>query len=507
MRKFVAIALSCCTVLAMAACKATPKTEIVKGKSLDKMIDLATSSTPSGANIAEKLGAQKTYTKELVDAKGKVTIHVNANVILPDAQGVSVKRVEPTMITQDQVNALKTQLVKGSLFSGDDYVMTKSEIQQKILALQADINKRGGSSAQPSPGNGSRDQAIIQSEQAQVQELQNQLAKAPDTHVKTPIDGQLKPDEDYGQKVYGLAQTDQWGYESFTVLNFSDNYGSMVEYTRQKNGFSRDMGYFSTKETIAETESWGGRPIVASSDISKIPDVTITKEQAIEKGNALIASLGITDMVCTTAEKEYGGSYDTVNGTMGAKLGGETPEYLNPRQCVWFLRFGRVVDKVPITYTVYDCIKTEDDQQSQPWPYEDMTFAIDDSGILGFSWRSPYKGTDTVTQNCSLASFADSMKVFESMALVVNAWDGYAEGNPNLTNIDITVNKIQFGLTRITEQNKRNSGLLVPCWDFIGTVNYVMTTNGQKKTMPDGPVPILTVNAIDGSIINRNLGY
>jgi len=504
MKRIAAIALSCLAVLAMTSCKSTPDKEIVKGKSLDKMIDSATQTAPQGANLTEKLGAQKTYTKELVDPTGKVKIHVNADVQIPDTQSVTVKRVEPAKFTQDQVNALKAQLVKGDLFSGDDYVPTKGEIQQKIIALQADIAKLGGVPTPGTNGQLTREQQLAQMEQQQVQALQNDLATAPDAHTKTPIDGQMKPFDDgsKGQKVYGLAQTDPWGYESFNVIQW-DN-GGIVDYTREKNGFSQKMGYFSTKEEISTTESWGGRPYITSADIAKIPDIALTEEQAKQKANTLISALGITDLVCISAEKAYGGSGDMLTGA--DKFGGN-PTYINPRKCVWFLRYGRVVSGVPVTYTAYDCMKVEDDQQSEPWPYEDMTFAIDDSGIVGFNWRSPYQVTDTVTENSNIASFVDSMNVFDTMALVVNAWDGYAEGNSNLKSIDITIDEIRFGLTRITEQNKRNSGLFVPCWDFIGTVHYISQANGQTKTMPDGPVPVLTINAIDGSVINRSLGY
>ena len=93
------------------------------------------------------------------------------------------------------------------------------------------------------------------------------------------------------------------------------------------------------------------------------------------------------------------------------------------------------------------------------------------------------------------------------MSLAVNAWDGLAQGNTNLVGIDITVDHIEFGLTRITEQDKRDSGLLVPAWDFFGTMIYINEQDGQTKEYKDGPIPILTVNAVDGSIINRSLGY
>jgi hypothetical protein len=152
-------------------------------------------------------------------------------------------------------------------------------------------------------------------------------------------------------------------------------------------------------------------------------------------------------------------------------------------------------------------MKVEEDSQSAPWAYEDMTFVIDDSGIVGLNWRSPYNITDTVTENSNVLSFNDISEVFNTMAPVANAWDGLAEGSPDLTGVEITVDNIKFGLTRVTEQNKRDSGLLVPVWDFMGTMTQIITRNGQEKRYDDGPIPILTINAIDGTIINRSLGY
>jgi hypothetical protein len=152
-------------------------------------------------------------------------------------------------------------------------------------------------------------------------------------------------------------------------------------------------------------------------------------------------------------------------------------------------------------------MKVDENAQSSPWSYEDMIFAIDDSGIVAFEWKSPYKVIETVTENSNLLSFKDAMSVFDNMSLVVNAWEGYAEGSPNLTGIEINVDRIQLGLTRVTEPNKRNSGLLVPVWDFFGTITQVSEVNGQTKKFYEGYVPILTINAIDGSVINRSVGY
>ena len=48
----------------------------------------------------------------------------------------------------------------------------------------------------------------------------------------------------------------------------------------------------------------------------------------------------------------------------------------------------------------------------------------------------------------------------------------------------------------------KNEYMYVPVWDFIGTwkTDYYATEPGKEFTF-------LTINAIDGSIIDRGLGY
>lgn len=506
MKKVICLILAAAASLSLVACQQTPDQAVVKGKSLDKMIEAATTASPGTSGVpttgalADRMGVQPTYQTELADKSGKLKIHVNADVSVPGADSVSVERVERAGITQEQVDVLIKDLMKGKdMFSGDAYKMSKSEIQQKIMDVQTAI------AAQPSEGNSidknpkGKSGAMLQ---AMLSELQKQLETAPDTTQKVPSTGKLEPMEqdiyfEAGEKVHALAQSDA-GYESLGVYNYEKGAANMVDYTREKSAFTKNMGYFSTKDDIKKTEADGFTPYVSSAEIEQIPDVTITVDDAKAKAEALIADLGLDNMVCYSADKGYGGSYDKTE---------DQSQYTNPRKSVWYLRYSRHVNNIPVTYTVWDCIKVEEDMQSEPWPYEDMTFAIDDTGIVGFSWRSPYKMAGTVTENSNLLSFNEITNVFNTMSLAVNAWDGLAQGNPNLVGIDITVDHIQFGLTRVTEQDKRDSGLLVPAWDFFGTMTYISETDGQTKKFSDGPVPVLTVNAIDGSIINRSLGY
>ncbi|HZJ83455.1 MAG TPA: DUF6034 family protein, partial [Clostridia bacterium] len=75
---------------------------------------------------------------------------------------------------------------------------------------------------------------------------------------------------------------------------------------------------------------------------------------------------------------------------------------------------------------------------------------------------------------------------------------------------EMKVTEARLGLMRVTEKDVGDSGLIIPVWDFFGTLTL--------KGKPGQPNPsegdqhyiytsFLTINAIDGSIIDRELGY
>jgi hypothetical protein len=433
-----------------------------------------------------------------VDAKGKVSIHVNADVLVPNASSVAVQRVGQAQISQEQVDALVSRLMKGDLFSGNGYKPSKSEIQNQILQLQATI--ASGDTSKLSPKlQGKNGTAMLQ---MQLDQLQNDLKTAPDQSVKTPVTSKLtamNPDDGEGQGLFALSNPASDVFQSFHAYDYKDG-TTFLRYASEKNAFSKSQNaYFETKEAIEAELNQGLHSLLTQDELDAVPDIKLTKEDAKKTADDIVAALGLQgQLVCVSEDKEYGGGID---------MSADMSTYLNPRRCVWFLRYARSVNGVLVTHTAWDCMKVEQDNQSAPWAYEDMTFAIDDSGVAYFDWESPYNVTGTVTDNSNILSFQDATNIFNTMALVVNAWDGLADGSPNLKSVDIKIDHIQFGLTRVTEQNKRDSGLLVPCWDFFGTMTYNSVVNGKAQTMDDGPIPILTINAIDGSIINRSLGY
>ena len=67
-------------------------------------------------------------------------------------------------------------------------------------------------------------------------------------------------------------------------------------------------------------------------------------------------------------------------------------------------------------------------------------------------------------------------------------------------NVTIDIDSVKLRYTRISEKDSFDTGLLVPVWDFIGT-----KTDQYGYEVHDAI--IMSVNAIDGTVIDKDLGY
>lgn len=61
--------------------------------------------------------------------------------------------------------------------------------------------------------------------------------------------------------------------------------------------------------------------------------------------------------------------------------------------------------------------------------------------------------------------------------------------------LSIDINKVRLNLMRVRTKSSKDMGLVIPVWDYYGS---------------EGPIEetiVLTINAIDGSMVSRELGY
>ncbi len=170
--------------------------------------------------LAEQLNAPAIWQYTGQNAKGNLTIEIDAQVTLPDASAMPIVRVEAADFSQEIVQQFFDFLCADAEFFDDAQPLTKSEIEEMILSTQ---QLRDGPDYEDDPDS----QAEFDIE---IEELKKQYATAPETKEPRLADGKLYliPLIDPRLKVVGE-------YEGISARWESDGQQSARQFTVENN--------------------------------------------------------------------------------------------------------------------------------------------------------------------------------------------------------------------------------------------------------------------------------
>jgi hypothetical protein len=135
-----------------------------------------------------------------------------------------------------------------------------------------------------------------------------------------------------------------------------------------------------------------------------------------------------------------------------------------------------------------------------------ITVAVRDDGVCYLSYSNPYDCGRIIEQDSELLTFAQIMDIFGKMGILSIQ---YLERYEDLQENTMEVYKIQFGYMAVRQPDNIDAYYYVPVWDFYahrtlwGTGGYA---HGKDLGLAWGK-SCLTINAIDGTIIDRTYGY
>lgn len=412
------------------------------------------------------------FTGDWTGQEGKLTIHADAQVVAELGTALPTATVEPREFTQEDVDNLLKVLLKGEpLYS---HVQTKQELQGHLDY----INSPDWTS---DPGKPS-DPASLEARRKELNAWYTaEIAKAPE---EKPILHGFS-DSDDPKRIGGTATVDGTEWE-VSIRNDTD-YGWTSAYIERTDYKYRDY-------TIP------------------LPDAS--KEESIARGNALMQALGLDNYVLTDAQQ------------WTVELPGDNG--------VWRLYYAPTVNGIPVPGVRQDITQTHDGtvyQDYQYWDYackdsenpdtvswylENILLDVGKDGILCFAWTAP--STQPVVQQAEstllpfeeIAAIADTMlpEVIvgpkETPLTQLDQYNGFD------TRMDVDITKVSLSLMRIRDKGSLQ-GTIVPVWDFWGTSDwYDAEPNAygyQEKGMNYEYQPMLTLNAVDGTVVDRQLGY
>lgn len=179
-----------------------------------------------------------------------------------------------------------------------------------------------------------------------------------------------------------------------------------------------------------------------------------------------------------------------------------------PPRCIYIVTLGQSVGGIPCRNVLEanaNNFKTET-SLTPSWFYERIKCVVSDEGIESFGWRAPMEITEIITENANLLPFSEIASIAMRMLPVI--YGGYVHGDDDLLRATLNIDRIQLELQRVTEENAIEYGLVIPVWNFYGEYvsEYEWATFSSKPPY-DLPGALLTINAVDGSVIDPQKGY
>lgn len=525
-------------VFGLSACQESPDSSIIVNKDMDNLIDEAQNGENGSSNVSDVAMNYDSYQTTLQDATLGVTVNVDARVDIPSASQMSVLRVKQTPITQELLTKVQQELTSGeTLYDGAILsTLTKTEIEEEIRILRAEMEDI----AVQYPDDPDSAAGYQEELQNTIDEYQAAYENAPSELIwgDYPSDGSLHTVEELyrkdesndfysweyslnptGDVYYGVNDGKDGHFSSLFAMN-NEEKGNCLRWRSSRHGyeFTAACYTFSSNLESIEKGAYSGASMWAA-DQEQVPDevkmsygingeepgedvfleltdetVTISKEKAVEMADAFLEKVGIEGF-----DYYQGGMYYEV-----LDIRSHVDSDKLPYRKEFVLSYMRKTDGA---FTTFDAAsKFEEgwegkDYVKKYWPVESIEFRINDDGIVGFDYNAPLEVVETVVEQSNMKTFEDIRSTFETMVTVTNAQDADPDTG-DVPSVTIDIDRVVLGYTRISEADSYDTGLLIPVWDFKGTVQDQYY---GKTGMKYGSV--LTINAIDGSIVDRSLGY
>ncbi len=500
-KKYIPMVAAGLCIALFTGCQETPKDAIVRQKGADsvKSYESTEEGVQAGTSLRELLGVPEHYANNVSYEGGGLVIDTDADVVLPEAGAINTYAVTAKEVSQNMIDTVTNAFFDDAKFySSYTYDQwTKQDYQDEINRLKKYKSEGNLDPYEYGTDENGQPQFNIDDVIARDEE---DMKTAPDEIAKEEVrpsfgleywdgKGEERTREVDEDSFYGVAETAQGNYD------YQISYGLAPDITFK---ISKDK-----KDLVADPREFAdwiecsyllggednGQVRLMEDDVKGMLDISMEDAQkmAEEKVQKLGWGLEVSDWGYAVLHHGEGGARKE-----------------SILQAGYIFHFTRKIDGVPVTYTDEYGGGLEDmDSTLTPWSYERCDVIVGKDGIENVEIVNPYEVGAVQTEHVKLMDFESIAKIYEQMMEVSNADITKYE-----TNRTYHIKRIVLGYSRIYDPTADNdSGLLVPVWDFIGGFDVKSdegesTNNGEYSNQS-----FMTINAIDGTVIDRGLGY
>ncbi len=493
-RRIAFMVLTAVTLL-LTGCQATPETPTVAGKGGEY---IETMMNAESADDASAYDAPKSLEYELDHEIQGVRTHVrvSADVLVPEASA-SVATVSPADISFHAVSGLLNAVGPDRpIYDMDTCAMVefKSDIQRQIDSYEQEMAAAQAEGADTSFYTDMLSQ-LYQAQAAapdSVEEANAMLASGQLQPITVLTGGGFMSTPDEGTAV----TNDRIEPFDLTSENYDDKYYHLIlgMGTAQTATLTLNTRYDSEMPQIMEYTDTSSTAVPSYiSDLSVMDGFPVSLDEAVSSAETVARSID--------PGLRYYDAAAAIDGLRAAEDNETVP-------IGYQLFFTRDHSGVQTTYAVpggdSDGGGRSDAVYSEDYPQEALVIVVTEKGIFSVCYTAPQTVSAVETENVRLLPFEEVKSVFDkNIVLTKGAGD---------LDLYIRIDHVRLGMMRIAQPNSRDF-LVVPVWDFIGgsVTESEFTEHSDAdywNMIQDDPnVSYLTVNAINGAVISRSLGY
>lgn len=436
----------------------------------------AESGQKAGGAIADQVQAPERFTWE--GGSEQVSVKADALVVIPEGEGFQSYKVTGRVFNQEDYDRVSQVLIKGEkLWDRDMEAMgasngwTIDEIEARIELYRkkkAEAEAMGEKPLVPGSETGQTYDDLIENWEALKENASKEVVTREVPAIVTYIEDVQDRAENY---LTGWATVDGKNYFVSLDNNFRDDwrYANFSLYDDESNS---NFSFGTSEQDIQSAE--------------------ISVEEVRRKALEDAAAMGFSDMAIDG--EEYLKSVSISEESDGNEAVVDAVGY--------GFHFTRTLDGIPVTYT-HEVGGTLEGADDVPWPYEELSLVYTKDGFASFNWRNPYEVEKTSEEYVFLLPFSEIQNVFQEM-IVKKYEDFFAQAD---VKVDFEINEVRLGYMRVMEKGNTKEARMIPVWDFFGkeTLRY---PDMDEPYIMDWPYESwLTINALDGTIIDRGLGY
>ena len=456
------------TLMFTSACQPTPESNIVISKNdgtLEAALDTENEYDPMAIVYPEHWKA------EYEQLGGRLKVDIDADVIAKH-KAYNVVKIEPYLVPIDQAN----KIIKGlfgttDVYNYDLHVFNKSQIESLIVKLRAN-----------------KVEAVTKGDEEYASYLEETINDFSILHETAP--------EATNATSYDHKFTDTSEYDTVResilvkrdIYDFSEPYLSIDNTMKDRliecpesriiylNNFSPNL---SLNKYKSETSILG-------QGFEKEAFVTEEAKAAIAKANAFLGEICAEDRVLQHI-KAY-----TMN---------EGSDMIVGYSMDYGIRYDGTVMTAGVHVGSFQELMGEDYTGHEPYAYEDLCVDVENGEIVGFQWTNIFDTGAIIKENVALMPLEEIMKNIDNQLTAKYAYlETFGESE------SIYVDQIILTYAVEAVKDKPGEYMLIPAWAFYGGVDY-----GDGYELIDGTilkgkhaygVSLLTINAVDGSVVH-----